>query len=279
VTTWQVGAVRITKLPQMTWHVPLTAFVPDARPDAAPGVLADDGQIDLSLHGLLVETGDRRIVVDTCAGHDDGSEAVLDLVRRGGSITEHHPSVAAALEATGRSVGEIDTVVCTHLHFDHVGGNVTDDGDLSFPSARYVLAGDDWDYWRANEADGQYRSVAHAVTPVVEAGAADLVDPGHVLTDEVRLVPTPGHTPGHVSVRISSGGEEAVITGDVVHHPIELFEPTWPMIADVDPARATTTRRSFADEFGDGATLVLGTHFGGTSAGRLHAAERRWEPV
>jgi glyoxylase-like metal-dependent hydrolase (beta-lactamase superfamily II) len=266
--TWHIGAVTVTKLPQMTWHLPITAFVPDAP----------EGPMEVSIHGLLVESGGRWILVDTCAGHDEGAERLLAMVRRVGSITHHHDSVADALVASGRAVDEVDTVVCTHLHFDHVGGNVTDDGDLAFPEARYVLPGDEWDYWHTRE-DDPYGNIPHAVAPVVDHGAADLVDADHGLTDEVRLVPTPGHTPGHVSVRISSQGEEAVITGDLAHHPIELLEPQWPMVSDVDPERASATRRAFADEYGDGATLVLGTHFGGSSAGRLLAAERRWEPV
>ena len=92
-------------------------------------------------------------------------------------------------------------------------------------------------------------------------------------------MPTPGHTPGHVSVLIASQGEEAVITGDLVHHPVELLAPEWTMIADVDPAQAVASRRAFVDRFGDSETLVLGTHFGGSSAGRLDASARTWTPA
>ncbi len=93
------------------------------------------------------------------------------------------------------------------------------------------------------------------------------------------LVPTPGHTPGHVSVEIFSRGESAVITGDLAHHPVELFAPDWTMVADVDPAQGVASRRAFIDRFGDGEALILGTHFGGTSAGRFDAATRTWTPA
>src|SRR4029453_1280783 len=102
--TWHIGAVTVTKLPQMTWHLPITAFLPDAP----------EGPMEVSIHGLLVESGGRRILVDTCAGHDEGAERFLAMVRRAGSITHHHDSVADALVASGRAVAEVDTVVCTH---------------------------------------------------------------------------------------------------------------------------------------------------------------------
>lgn len=184
----------------------------------------------------------------------------------------------AAVEAAGWAADDIDTVVSTHLHFDHVGGNLAD-GIAAFPSARYVIAGDEWGYWSTNESDDQYASADASVRPLMEAGLVDLVDPDHGLTDEVRLVPTPGHTPGHVSVEISSGGRDAIITGDLAHHPIEFLAPQWVMAVDVDGAQATATRRGFVDRYGDGETLILGTHFGGSSAGRLDASARTWTPA
>jgi glyoxylase-like metal-dependent hydrolase (beta-lactamase superfamily II) len=266
----------------MTWTIPLWGLVPEATAAAcaevAPGWVADDAGVEVSLHGLVVESGDRRILVDTCAGHDEAAERILGLVRSVGGIEDHHDSVRSAVEAGGWAAEDIDTVVCTHLHFDHVGGNLAD-GVAAFPSARYVIAGDEWGYWRTNESDDQYASVDASVRPLVEAGQVDLVDPEHVLTDEVRLVSTPGHTPGHVSVEILSGGESAVITGDLAHHPIEFLAPHWTMAADVDGAQCSDTRRRFVDQYGNGETLVLGTHFGGTSAGHFDASARTWTPA
>ncbi len=281
--SWEVGDVRVTKVPQMTWHIPLWGLVPEATEAAcaevAPGWVGDGARVEVSLHGLVVESGDRRILVDTCAGHDESADRILGLVRSAGTIEDHQPDVRSAVEAAGWAAEDIDTVVCTHLHFDHVGGNVLDGGAPAFPSARYVIAGDEWDYWSTNQADEQFASVDSSVRPLVGAGLVDLVDPDHVLTDEVRLVPTPGHTPGHVSVDITSGGEEAVITGDLVHHPIELVSPHWTMTADVDGARCSAIRRALVDRYGNGLSLILGTHFGGTSAGRFDASARTWTPA
>jgi len=283
MTTWTAGEVRVTKLPQMTWHLPLWGLVPEATgeaaADVAPGVLPGDGMTEVSIHGLLVESQGRTILVDTCADHGEAAERALDLVRSVGSITEHHPDVRTALEAAGRSPAEVDTVLCTHLHFDHVGGNLLDDGSLAFPGARHLLAGEEWAYWTTDDAEDPYGSIDTTVRPLVEAGAVDLVDGDHVLTDEVRLVPTPGHTPGHVSVRIDSAGETAIITGDVAHHPVELLAPHWTMAADTDAAQASVTRRAFAEEWGDGQALILGTHFPGSSAGRLSLRDKAWVPA
>lgn len=282
MTTWDVGDVRITKVPQMTWTIPLFGFVPEATAAAcaerAPGLVADDGMADISLHGLVVESGGRTVLVDTCAGHDEHAEGIQAAIRGFGSIQHHHAMVRDAVVAAGWVAEDIDTVVCTHLHFDHVGGNLIDD-EPAFPAARYVTAGDEWAYWSTAGSDDGYGSVDGHFRPLVDRGLVDLVDPDHVLAEEVRLVPTPGHTPGHVSVEVNSGGEQAVITGDLAHHPVEFLVPEWTMIADVDPTQAVATRRAFVDQYGDGETLVLGTHFGGSSAGHLDASARTWTPA
>jgi glyoxylase-like metal-dependent hydrolase (beta-lactamase superfamily II) len=108
-----------------------------------------------------------------------------------------------------------------------------------------------------------------SVKPVFDAGLVDLVEPGHALTSEVALEPTPGHTPGHVSVRIRSGAREAVITGDLMHHPVQCAHPEWGSSADVDPAAAEATRRAFLAAHAGRPVAVIGTHFAGPYAGRI----------
>ena len=280
--SWQVGSVRITKVPQMTWHIPLTGLVPEATAaacaEAAPGLLGDDGMTDLSLHSYVVESDGRRILIDTCAGDDPVAASTLTMLQESGYTTTEFPVTRDAVAAAGWAPEDIDLVLCTHLHFDHIGGNVVD-GAAAFPSARYLVAGDEWGYWSTHPEDAQYPAVAHAVAPLIEAGAVDLVDGDHALTEAVRLVPTPGHTPGHVSVLVEGESDRAVITGDFVHHPVEMVVPAWRNPIDTDHDRSVATRQAFVERFGDGETLLLGTHFGGTSAGRFDASAGTWTPA
>ena len=279
MSRWTVGAVRITKVPQMTWHLPLHGLVPEATADAcarvAPG-LVDDGLADVSLHGLVIEAGDRRILVDTCAGHDDAAERILGVVRDFGSITDHHADVRAAVGAAGWAPEDIDTVVCTHLHFDHVGGNLTDDEPPSRRpatswSATSGLSG------RRTRSDRQYASV-DGERPAARRRRSGRPGRHRSPTDRRPWRSCPRSvTPRATSACSSSpAGEQAVITGDVAHHPVELLAPEWKMVADDDPAQASTTRKAFVDRFGDGETLILGTHFGGSSAGYLDASTATW---
>jgi glyoxylase-like metal-dependent hydrolase (beta-lactamase superfamily II) len=182
-----------------------------------------------------------------------------------------------AMAEAGYPLEVIDTVVCTHLHFDHVGWNTRlVDGQwvVTFPNARYLFGRVEWEHWSSTEGD--YSNVADTVRPVVDAGAADLVEVDHVLCPEVRLVPTPGHTPGHVSVVVESGGERAVITGDMAHHPVQFAEPELAAPADSDSAAAARTRRTFLGERAADGALVIGTHFGGPTAGRVVADGDTW---
>jgi glyoxylase-like metal-dependent hydrolase (beta-lactamase superfamily II) len=277
--SWQIGAARITKVPQMSWHIPLWSMVPDATEAAchevAPGLVGPGARAEISVHGFVIEAGGRRVLIDTCIGHDDHADQVLSLIASVGTIEHHHTDIRTAVEAAGWSADDIDVVVCTHLHFDHIGGTWAAGGPSS-PSARYVVAGDEWDHWSTTAAGSDRSAVDQRVQPLVTDGRVDLVDADHAIGDGIRLVPTPGHTPGHVSVEIASRDAVGVITGDLAHHPIELLAPDWAMVADVDPERCSVSRRAFVDRYGDGETLVFGTHFGGTSVGRLTASAASW---
>jgi glyoxylase-like metal-dependent hydrolase (beta-lactamase superfamily II) len=166
------------------------------------------------------------------------------------------------------------------LHFDHVGWNTRlVDGKwvVTFTNARYLIGRVEWEHWSVT--DGDYSNVGDTVRPVVESGAADLVEVDHQICPQVRLVPTPGHTPGHVSVVIESGGQRAVITGDMAHHPIQFAEPDIAAPADSDSPTAAKTRRLFLAERAHDSALVIGTHFGGPTAGRVVPDGDTWRLV
>ena len=139
----------------------------------------------------------------------------------------------------------------------------------TFPRARYLIGEREWAYWQHEVDPLAPEAKADSIWPLFEAGLVDLVPPELAITDEVRLLPTPGHTPGHVSVWIRSRGAEAVITGDTFHHPLQMAHPEWRDIADADPAQAYQTRVKFCTQFGDRPVLVLGTHFASPTGGHI----------
>jgi glyoxylase-like metal-dependent hydrolase (beta-lactamase superfamily II) len=166
----------------------------------------------------------------------------------------------------------VDAVLCTHLHVDHVGWNtMLQDGKWAptFPNARYLIGRRELEHWTAEGDEEQQTILSDSVKPVFDAGLAELIEPDYRISPEIRLVPTPGHTPGHVSVVIESEGQRAVITGDMTHHPCQLVHPDWGPHVDSDPAQAAATRRRMFAEWADQPTLVIATHYPDPTAGHV----------
>lgn len=270
---FDIGDIRITLIRESGSVVPLEGMFPTADPQVveanrdwlAPDYIDDDGNLTLSIHALVVESNGKTVVVDTCVGERPvpGYDAMSNVKR----------TFLADFAAAGFDVNTVDVVMCTHLHFDHVGWNTQlVDGAWvpTFPNARYLFNKTEYEYWDGGAA-GFANTFDTAVRPVMDAGLVDLIDETYRITDEIGFELTPGHSPGHMSVRLSSAGQEAVITGDMVHHPIQFVRPDWAMSADDDPARATRTRHAFRDRYADQPVRIFGTHFGGPSCGHLEA--------
>jgi glyoxylase-like metal-dependent hydrolase (beta-lactamase superfamily II) len=145
----------------------------------------------------------------------------------------------------------------------------------TFPNARYLIAEKEWAYWDANEDESTYGPVlADSVRPVVEAGVVDFVSETHEVCEGICLEPTPGHTPGHVSVHITSSGQEALITGDCIHHPVQMTRTDWCSSADYDQTQGRSTREGLLERYVDDDILIIGTHFATPTAGYIkHRAD------
>ena len=273
MNNWQVGNVKITRVIEMQVSGGSKFILPDATRDAVqkidwltPHFAEPDGRLIMSIHALIIEAGDRRIVVDTCLGNDK-ERGIPGWNMRHGPFLED-------ISAAGYPRESIDTVLCTHLHVDHVGWNtmwVDEKWVPTFPNARYLFGRTEWNHW-SQEQNSQARGediIGDSVQPIVDANLADLVDSDHKITDEIWLEPTPGHTPGHVSVRISSQGADALITGDFMHHPCQMARPNWRSSADYDGEWAENTRNGLLEKYADQPVLVIGTHFATPTAGHI----------
>ena len=274
MNTWQIGTVKITRVIEMETTGGSRFILPDATRDACkpigwmqPHFMDEQGNLIMSVHALIVDTGKNRIVVDTCIGNDKE--------RNIPTWSHLQTDFLQQLTAAGYPRESIDYVLCTHLHVDHVGWNtMLVDGEWlpTFPNARYLIGETEWRYWDANEDESQYGPVlADSVRPVVDAGRVDLVATDHQLCTEVSLQSTPGHTPGHVSIKIESAGQSALITGDCIHHPVQMTRTDWCSSADYDQSQGRWTRENLLAELVDQDTLVIGTHFATPTAGHVKA--------
>jgi glyoxylase-like metal-dependent hydrolase (beta-lactamase superfamily II) len=270
---WVIGDVTVTKIVELEMAGGSRFLLPQATREAVlpiawlrPHFADEEGRLRLSIHSFVVETPDRRIVVDTCLGNDKTGRKIPHWNDRDGPYL-------ADMAAAGFPAESIDTVLCTHLHTDHVGWNTRKvDGRWvpTFPRSRYLMGRAEYQHWmNVEDRPDTAGLMADSVTPIVEAGLADMVETNERICDEISLVPTLGHTPGHVSVMIQSRGEQALITGDFMHHPCQIAHPEWSTLADSDPEQGIATRRRMFQRLAGTPVLILGTHFAGVTAGRL----------
>lgn len=265
--TWTIGDVTVTRVEEVVTYVDATVLMPDFEPamlDAhrswlTPHFFSDrNDKMALSIHSFVVVSNGTTIVVDTCVG---GAERSLP------NDAEFPDRLDAAIDG---GLDAVDIVLCTHLHFDHVGWNLREFAGAqvpTFPNARYLFAEIEVEHTRS---DDHMSVIEPSIDPLIDAGLVDLVATDHVITDEVRLLPTPGHTPGHVSVIIESAGKVGLITGDMTHSPLQFAVPELAARAfDHDSEQSTQTRRDVIAAYAGTDALILGTHFAPPTAGRL----------
>ncbi|MCM2424087.1 MBL fold metallo-hydrolase [Streptomyces sp. RKAG293] len=274
--SWTVGDHTVQRIDEVVlppetgpWLLPdATADLVTRTPWLHPDFADDQGVLRLASHSFAVEMDGMRILVDTGIGNGKrrANPAWHDL------DTDYE----SRLRAAGFAPESVDLVVLTHLHADHVGWNTRAEGNdwvPTFPNARYLTTRTEWDYWAGVEMEEARRQMFRdSVHPVRDASLFDLIDVsdgGTAVAPGIRLLPTPGHTPGQVAVELSSRGETALVTGDSIHHPVQLSHPAVGSCVDIAPELAARTRNELLDSLADTSTLLLGSHFAPPTAGHV----------
>lgn len=278
---WSVGRVRIDRV--VEFQQPLTppaTLLPEVTEEIIarhrewlePALLdPETGMLVISFHSFAIRTPRSLILVDTCSGNDRERPGKVRYHRKSWPYLENLANAGVTPEA-------VDYVLCTHLHVDHVGWNTRLlDGRWvpTFPNARYLFDREEWEFWQAEYETERFVDdpfYEDSILPVIEAGQVDFVSGDHEIDAWVRLEPSRGHTPGHVCVRIGDGGAEAVMTGDMMHHPLQCAEPALSSCFCVDPEQSHLTRRIFLERHADGGVLVLPAHFPAPTGGRVKSA-------
>lgn len=279
----RIGDVTIASIIERDgpWRRPEDMF-PACDPELARRHLAEmdpvvfdpvSGRMVITYQTFVLRTPKHTILVDTCTGEDKGYPPPMDFPKQ---------PWLDGFRAFGLRFEDIDYVFCTHLHIDHCGWNtrlVNGRWVPTFPRAKYVFHKREYAAWEeatargANPPGNVWRFNCE---PVVAAGQALLVEDDFALDDTVWLTPTPGHSPCHCCVNIASRGQRAVVTGDLMHHALQVREPDWSTIFDWDPAMAAKSRRRFLGAVADTDTVLLPIHFPGRTAGRVQADGERF---
>ncbi|MDH3308654.1 MAG: MBL fold metallo-hydrolase [Acidimicrobiia bacterium] len=222
--------------------------------------LDEDGLIVHNFGSFFIHSRGKRILVDSGLGQWPNPLAV-----------QRPPSLPDVMQEAGIHLDTIDLVLFTHLHWDHTGWNTRgEDGalELTFPNARYVVQQKEFDYWTGpGDKPTNGPAFDRVLAPIIKADRLELVTEEYAATPEVVTVPTPGHTPGHVSFAISSAGERAYILGDAAHKPVQLAEPDWYPGFDLDPVESTKSRHMILDRADRENALLAAGHFALPSMG------------
>lgn len=272
---WLIGEVEIIQIVEMEENEIFSSFIPKAKreyikkiPWLYPNFADERGELKALVQSFLIKSNGKNILVDTCNGNGKDRPNVKEW-------SKLKTDYLSKFDSVGIKPEEIDFVVCTHLHFDHVGWNTkNENGEYkpTFPNAKYLFSKQEYDYWikkPEKEMIDDFNGIDDSVTPIVNAGLAKFIEDDYKLDNQISFLPTPGHTPHHISVRIESKGRTAIITGDVMHHPCQIAKPDWTTGADTYPEQTIETRKKLLQEVKDKDVLIIGTHFANPVAGKV----------
>jgi glyoxylase-like metal-dependent hydrolase (beta-lactamase superfamily II) len=274
---WESGGVSLTRIVES--EEPLLSpfeLLPDCTPNhinenlswLAPRFYDPQAQLlVITIQSFLIRTAGKTILVDACSGDHKDRRRPFFHQREWGWLEK--------LEAAGVRPGDIDIVMCSHLHVDHVGWNTRLESGKwvpTFPNARYLISKREWEYWRSPLGALSVRRtgdfISDSVLPIIESGQVDLIDDRHGLCECIGIEPAHGHTPGQFIVRISAGRNEAILSADLMHTPLQLRYPQWSTNFCVDPNLARRTREEFLNRNCNG-PLIFPAHFPSPCGGRI----------
>jgi glyoxylase-like metal-dependent hydrolase (beta-lactamase superfamily II) len=284
MTKARIGAYDVGRIAELQFPAfPAHEFLPQATPEIIaearaklPGRIMDDGKVVMSFHSYVLKTGRHTIMIDTCCGVNKqrpGREQFAD---------SRKADFLGGLAAHGVKPEEITHVMCTHLHWDHVGWNtrlVNGQWVPTFPNAKYIVAKREYDHW-----DGVYQkekgskdnlnviAFEDSLLPIKEAGKIVLVDDHFEIDKGLTLEPCHGHSPGHVVLNVDSGGQKGVFIGDVIHHPMQILFPHLSCRADFDMDASRVSRTALIEKHAGSGALVLPQHFATPSCGHIKRA-------
>lgn len=270
---WNIGQVEISQIIEMEGGELIQDSIPSATAANIkkidwlfPNFTDKDGKLKALVQSFLIRSNGKNILIDTCNGNGKNRPTCPTW----GNL---NTDFLHTLNETGVKESDIDVVICTHLHFDHVGWNTKKENKAwipTFPNAKYLFNEDEFNYWKQKpekEVDDDKFAFDDSVSPIVEAGLSQVVNSNYRIDKNISLISTPGHTPGHISVVIESDGKKAIISGDFLHHPCQLENPEWTMLADTLPDKALKTRKEMLEKLVDTKVLFIGTHFANPVAG------------
>lgn len=274
-----IGDIRIDRIIELETHFDPFEFLPELTKDQLDsnrdwmidcGALhPETGQLIFVMQSYLVRTPHHTILLDSCVGNDKRHP------NRPSWHMRSDDTYLRALAAAGVSVDDIDFVMCTHLHPDHVGWNTKLENGRwvpTFPKAKYVFSDKELAHWTAQNAENEIPYMTDSVLPVVEAGLVQQVSSDYAFDDHIRLQPTPGHTPDHYAVHMHSGDHHAVMCGDLIHSPIQCKYPETAARPDFDKALAKQTRRAFLEATCESGATMCTAHFPNPSIGKVKQA-------
>ncbi len=276
--TFKAGSATIHRIVEMECgFTPALEFLPGLTKDVLdenrhwlqPTAMDADDNLVLCFQSYVVQIGGHNILVDSCVGNDK-DRAARPLWHR-----KKDTAFMDGLKRAGLTPNDIDFVMCTHLHVDHVGWNTKLENGRwvpTFPKARYLFSKTELDFWLAENAKTAIPPIVDSVIPIVEAKAYDAVTSDYQLNDLVTLLPTPGHTIDHYAVAIGKGRHDAVFTGDLIHSPLQALYPDLAMRVDYDGKQGAATRKAFLEQYCDTDTQCCFAHFPSPSRGYV----KRW---